>query len=243
MELVLQERNIMKYTVNPEVFELNPDLCFGIIVARRVRNSQTTAEETERLRNAEQRARETIKEEELKNQPVIKGYRLVMEKAGINPNKFQNSMEAMMKRVLKGGQLPTINSLVDLCNAISIENQVSLGGHALEDIQDDLSVGFTGGNEKFLPFGAEEYETVEAGELVFTSGDVVQTRKWVWRQSELGKMSLDTKDVFFQLVGFDDRPESPLIHALDSLEEILRTKFGGTWVRYVVTHENNMVEF
>jgi DNA/RNA-binding domain of Phe-tRNA-synthetase-like protein len=225
------------------VFELNPDLCFGVIVARGVRNSETSAEETERLRNAEQRARETIKEEELKNQPVIKGYRLVMEKAGINPNKFQNSMEAMMKRVLKGGQLPTINSLVDLCNAISIENQVSLGGHALADIHDDLSVGFTKGNEKFLPFGAEEYEPVEAGELVFTSGDVVQTRKWVWRQSELGKMTLNTNDVFFQLVGFDDSPGTPLIQALDSLEDIIRTKCGGAWKRYVVKQGNNEIEF
>jgi DNA/RNA-binding domain of Phe-tRNA-synthetase-like protein len=149
----------------------------------------------------------------------------------------------MMKRVLKGGQLPTINSLVDLCNAVSIENQVSLGGHALEDIHDDLSVGFTKGNEKFLPFGAEEYDPVEAGELVFTSGDVVQTRKWVWRQSELGKMTLDTKDVFFQLVGFDDSPGSHLTNALDSLEEILRTNFGGTWVRYVVKRGNNEIEF
>jgi DNA/RNA-binding domain of Phe-tRNA-synthetase-like protein len=118
-----------------------------------------------------------------------------------------------------------------------------LGGHALEDIHDDLFVGFTKGNEKFLPFGAEEYEPVEAGELVFISGDVVQTRKWVWRQSELGKMTLDTKDVFFQLVGFDDSPGSPLIHALDSLEEIIRTKSGGTLMRYVVKQGDNGIEF
>ena len=233
----------MKYTVQPEVFELNPDLCFGIVVARGIRNSETSAEETARLRCAEQRARETIKEDELKSQPIIGGYRLVMEKAGINPNKFQNSMEAMMKRILKGGQLPTINSLVDLCNAISIENQVSLGGHALEDIHDDLSVRFTSGSEMFLPFGAEEYEPVAAGELVFTSGDVVQTRKWVWRQSELGKMTLDTRDVFFQLVGFDDAPGSPLMRALDSLEEFIRTKTGSVWERYVVKQGNNRIEF
>ncbi|MFZ4857164.1 MAG: B3/4 domain-containing protein [Desulfuromonadaceae bacterium] len=233
----------MKYTVQPEVFELNPDLCFGIIVARAIKNSETTAEETARLRNAEQRARETIPEAELKSQPIITGYRLVMERAGINPNKFQNSMEAMMKRVLKGGQLPTINSLVDLCNAVSIENQVSLGGHALEDIHDDLSVRFTRGNERFLPFGAEDYEPVEAGELVFTSGDVVQTRKWVWRQSELGKMTLDTKGVFFQLVGFDDAPGSPLMRALDSLEEVVRTKTDGIWERFVVKQGSNEIVF
>lgn len=233
----------MKYTVKPEVFALNPDLCFGVIVARGVSNSETSPAETRRLRAAEQHARETIKEEELKQQPVINGYRMVLEKAGINPNKFQNSMEAMMKRVLKGGELPTINALVDLCNAISIENQVSLGGHDLADMHADLSVGFTRGSERFLPFGATEYEPLEAGELVFTSGEVVQTRKWVWRQSELGKMTLDTKDVFFQLVGFDDSPGSALTKALDSLEEILRTKIGGNWVRHVVKQGANEIEF
>lgn len=233
----------MKYTVKPEVFELNPNLRFGIIVARGITNTETLADETERLRNAEKNVREIIKPEELKAEPIIKGYRLVMQNAGINPNKFVNSMEAMMKRVLKGGQLPTINSLVDLCNAISIEKQVSLGGHDLADIKDDLSVGFTKGSEKFLPFGAEEYEVVEAGELVFTSGEVVQTRKWVWRQSELGKMTLDTKDVFFQLVGFDDSPESPLIKALNSLEEVLEKKFKGTYKRYIVKPENPEIEF
>ncbi len=233
----------MKYTINPEVFELSPNLRFGIIIAKELTNTETSPKETERLRNAEENVRKIIKPEELKAQPIIRGYRLVIENAGINPNKFVNSMEAMMKRVLKGGQLPTINSLVDLCNAISIENQVSLGGHDLADIDDDLSVCFTKGNEKFLPFGAEEYEQVEAGELVFTSGKVVQTRKWVWRQSELGKMTLDTHDVFFQLVGFDDAPESPLIKSLDSLEEILKQKFKGTYKRYIVKPENPEIEF
>jgi DNA/RNA-binding domain of Phe-tRNA-synthetase-like protein len=136
-----------------------------------------------------------------------------------------------------------INSLVDICNAISIENQVSLGGHDLADIHDDLSVCFTRGNEKFLPFGAEDYEPVEAGELVFTSGEVVQTRKWVWRQSELGKMTLDTTDVFFQLTGFDDAPDSTLSVALDSLEETLKEKFGGTSQRFIVKPENPEIEF
>lgn len=233
----------MKYTVQPEVFQLNPDLRFGIIIARGLKNEETSADETVRLRKAEENARSTIKAEELKQQPIIAGYRKVLENAGINPNKFVNSMEAMMKRVLKGGQLPAINSLVDLCNAISIENQVSLGGHDLADIHEDLSVCFTKGNEKFLPFGAAEYEPVEEGELVFTSGDVVQTRKWVWRQSELGKMTLGTTDVFFQLTGFDDAPDSPLSKALDSLEETLKEKFGGTSHRFIVKPENPEIEF
>lgn len=233
----------MKYTVKPEVFELNLDLCFGIIIARGLKNTATTEAEMDRLTKAQVQARAAIPADALKTQPVIAGYRQVLEKAGINPNKYVNSMEAMMKRILKGGDLSSINSLVDLCNSISIENQVSLGGHDLADIKADLSVQYTGGGEKFLPFGASEYEIVEPGELVFTSGNVVQTRKWVWRQSELGKMTLDTREVFFQLVGFDCHPGSPLASAMDALEEVLQQKCEGSINRYIVTKDQPEIEF
>lgn len=233
----------MNYTIKTEVFRLNPRLHAGILIGKGLSNSESTPSDVYLVRNAENNVRQLIKEEEIRNLPIISEYRSTMEKAGINPNKYLVSTEAMLKRVLKGNSLPTINALVDLCNVVSLENQISLGGHDLRDIHEDLSVCFSKGTERFLPFGATEYETVEEGELVFTSGDIVQTRKWIWRQSELGKMTLDTKDVFFQLVGFDDSEESPLIKALDSLEKLIEERFGGTYLRYIVNQGNPSIEF
>ncbi|HWR60677.1 MAG TPA: phenylalanine--tRNA ligase beta subunit-related protein [Clostridia bacterium] len=233
----------MHYSVRPEVFAVNPKLCFGILIGKDLKNSESTPEDTSRLRAAEDRARQRLKPEVLREHPIVQGYRSTMEKAGINPNKYPPSTEAMLKRVLKGGMLPEINALVDLCNAVSVENQISLGGHDLRDIHEDLSVRFTDGSERFLPFGAAEYEPVEAGELVFTSGGVVQTRKWIWRQSELGKMGLDTKEVFFQLVGFEDGEGGPLMNALTSLEELIKERFGGSCRRYIVKQDRPEIEF
>ncbi len=71
----------------------------------------------------------------------------------------------------------------------------------------------------------------------------MQTRKWIWRQSELGKMTLDTKNVFFQLVGFEDSEASPLIRGLDSLEKLIEERFGGTYQRYIVNEGNPSMEF
>ena len=233
----------MNYTIKPEVFQLNPRLHFGILIGKGLNNSESTPSDVDLLRCVENHVRQVIKEEELRNLPIIREYRSTMEKAGINPNKYPVSTEAMLKRVLKGNSLPTINALVDLCNVVSLENQISLGGHDLRDINEDLSVCFSKGTERFLPFGSTEYETVEEGELVFTSGHIVQTRKWIWRQSELGKMALDTKNVFFQLVGFEDSEGSPLIRALDSLEKLIEERFGGTYQRYIVNEGNPSIEF
>ncbi len=233
----------MRYSVDPAIFDLHPDVKFGILVGKNIKNSETTVEDEARMRNAEGRMRETFQASQVRELPNVALYRDIMTKAGINPNKFPPSVEAMFKRILKGGQLPVINALVDLCNAVSIEQVISLGAHDLCDIHEDLAVGFSKRGDRFLPFGAEEYEAVEEGELVFTSGNTVQTRKWVWRQSELGKTTTDSNEIFFQLVGFDDGQESTLNKAMDDIEQLVLNRFQGVCKKYIVDINNPSIEF
>jgi len=233
----------MRYTVDASIFDLHPNVKFGILIGRNIKNSETTAKDEERLRNAEERMREAFQASQVRELPNVSLYRDIMTKAGINPNKFPPSVEAMFKRILKGGSLPVINALVDLCNAVSIEQVISLGAHDLKDIHEDLAVRFSKNGDLFLPFGAEEYETVEEGELVFTSGNKVQTRKWVWRQSELGKTTTDSKDIFFQLVGFDDGQEGSLNKAMDDIENLVVERFQGTCAKYIVDVNNTHIDF
>ena len=185
--------------------------------------------------------RKTVKAEEIRALHNVALYREVMTKAGINPNKFLPSVEAMFKRILKGGELPKINALVDLCNAVSIEQIISLGAHDLSDIHEDLEVCFSKEGDKFIPFGSEEPEIVEEGELVFKSGNYVQTRKWIWRQSELGKTTLESKDIFFQLVGFGDDPS--LSNAMIGIEDLIINRFNGNSKRYLVDINNRYIDF
>ncbi len=233
----------MKYTVDQPIFELSPNIKFGIIIGHNIQNSETNKQDEERLRKAESKMSEQIKPEQLRELHNVSLYRDVMVKSGINPNKYPPSVEAMFKRIIKGGKLPIINSLVDLCNVVSIENGISLGGHDLKDIHEDLEVRYSKSKDVFLPFGAEEYEDVPVGELVFTSGNVVQTLKWVWRQSELGKITLDTHDVFFQLVGFEYEEDSSLHIAMDEIETLVKERFQGSSTRYLVDINNPSIEF
>lgn len=233
----------MKYIIDKSVFELNPSIKFGIIIGNNIKNSNTTQEDEERLRKAESKMRDEIKQEEIRSLHNVSLYREVMQKSGINPNKYPASVEAMFKRIIKGGQLPVINALVDLCNAVSVENVISLGGHDLKDIHEDLEVRYSRKGDVFLPFGSENYEDVLEGELVFTSGNIVQTLKWVWRQSELGKVTLDSSDVFFQLVAFEYEEGSSLYEAMNQIEELVSNRFQGTCRKYLVDINNPSIEF
>lgn len=233
----------MKYSIDKSVFNLNPNIKFGILIGENITNEKTSAEDEIRLRNAENKMRNEISAENLREQNNIFLYRDVLKNSGINPNKYPPSVEAMFKRIIKGGQLPLINALVDLCNAISIENAISLGGHDLADIHDDLEVRYSKEGDVFLPFGSEEYEDVPQGELIFTSGNKVQTLKWIWRQSELGKVTLESKNIFFQLVGFEYDESSSLYKAMNEIEKLIIDRFKGSCKRYVVDIDNTSIEF
>lgn len=232
----------MLYTVDPSIFDINPNIICGIIIGKNIKNSESLKEDRERLRAAEDHMRKNYEVDQVRELPNVARYRDIMKSAGMNPNRFPPSVEAMFKRILKGGQLPFINALVDMCNAISIEQVISLGAHDLIDIHDDLEVRFSKEGDQFLPFGAMEYEEVDPGEIVFTSGNIVQTRKWIWRQSECGKTTIDSKNIFFQLVGFEDHRES-IDNAMSDIEKIIVERFSGNCCQYIVDKNNNSIEF
>ena len=231
----------MKYIVDPAIFDLAPNLEFGIILATDLKVTPSNEADQARFIEAQEALETRCEAEEIRSLPTVAAYREVLQKAGINPNKFTPSVEAMLKRVAKGNRLPFINALVDLANAVSIEQTLSLGGHDLNDIKENLEVRFSRPGDMFLPFGETQWEAVEAGEMVFASGHEVQTRKWVWRQSELGKVTTATTRVFFQLAGFAGDPA--LDRAMAAIEQLVVDRLGGKVQVFRVNRQQPEIEF
>lgn len=233
----------MKYSVDPSLFTKIPNLQFGILVAKGMKNGPTLPIDDLYLERAEHSIRSEIPIDQIKSHPHLAIYREALQAVGINPNKYTNSVEAMSKRVLKGSNLPRINALVDICNALALKHRVSMGGHDLKDISSDLEVRYSQDGDVFLPFGETSYEQVLPGEVVFTSGHVIQTRQWLWRQSELGKVTESSSDIIFQLVGFKDQGISQLSLAMAELSKLLTERFNVTHQSFLVDANNHTIEF
>ena len=58
---------------------------------------------------------------------VITAVRSMYRRFGVDPTKTRPSSEALLRRVRKGGELPRINSLVDIVNWGSLESQLPFG--------------------------------------------------------------------------------------------------------------------
>ena len=67
------------------------------------------------------RVRERFRPETLASEPAVAELRKLFRAAGTDPTRYRPSSEALLRRLLKGGELPAIHPLVDLNNCLSAE--------------------------------------------------------------------------------------------------------------------------
>ena len=66
-------------------------------------------------------ARINFEGEGLSSHPVVAGVRSLFRAAGCDPTRYRPSSEALLRRLLKGEELPVIHPFVDLNNCLSVE--------------------------------------------------------------------------------------------------------------------------
>ena len=216
----------MKFRVAEEVFDRLPKVCFGVVVAREADNQLHRPEIEQLLAENVAGVEERLGGINIKEAPALVPYREAFRKLGINPNKFPSSIEAMVSRIVKHKGMPRINPLVDLANALSLKYLLPMGAHDLDSVPGDVVVRFAVTGDRFVPFGQAEAEEVEPGELIYVVGSTVKTRRWIWRQSELGKVTAASRNIFFPIDGFKGQNEEKVIAARDELAQQLVRLFG-----------------
>lgn len=214
------------FRVAPQVFDKLPDAIFGVVVAKGIDNKSADPRVSRLLQEATQSAIKLLDGVNLREHPMIVPYREAFTVLGFNPNKFMCSVEALCKRVIKGSAMPCINPVVDLGNAVSLKYILPIGAHDIGKLDGDLEVRIAEDGDSFLPFGETERERPDSGELVYASGHIVKTRRWIWRQSEDGKIDGASTDIVFPIDGFRDRNCERVAAAGADLARLLRELFG-----------------
>ena len=215
----------MDFYVTEKVFEKMPDACFGLVSVKGVDNSRNYDFIDTMLDESIASCEAYFEGKVVKQEKELAPYRNAFQALGINPNKFMSSIEALLTRIAKKKGMPHINAVVDLGNAISLKYYLPVGAHDLATMDGEFCVRTATREDTFLPFGAEEREPVDIDEVVYATGTKVRTRRWIWRQSEEGKIGDDTNELLFILDGFTDNLER-IMTARAELEDILKNKMG-----------------
>lgn len=214
-----------KFLVDDEVFEVFPNYCVGVVIANGIDNSKPLDGLGDLLQNEIDKFTQENTDNNVRELRYVNLYREAFRKLNINPNKYMCSIESLLKRTQKNKKLPVINPVVDLGNFFSIKYQLPLGAHDIDKLVDNLEIRFTNQDDRFLPMGETEIEIPDSGEFVYVSGNTVKTRRWMWRQSDDGKITEESSNIFFPIDGFIDENEKDVIKLRDELSEFIRKAY------------------
>ena len=212
----------MSLTIDPAVTAKYPGLSIGVMTVTGADNTGTRPEVTAMLRAEEEGIRAKMTLETFKDHPHIAAMQEVHRGFGNNPNKYPPSVQALVKRVLKGGELPTINPIVDIYNVISLRYVVCAGAEDTDKCVGPVRLTFAAGGEEFRLIGEEANDPPEAGELVYRDDVGVICRKLNWREGDRTRITETTKNCIVVIEGFAPMSAEALEKALVETAEMLK---------------------
>jgi DNA/RNA-binding domain of Phe-tRNA-synthetase-like protein len=137
--------------------------------------------------------------------PQIAAWRRAFTRFGAKPTQHRNAAEALLRRLAKRGDVPTINTLVDIGNLVSIRYAMPVAVFDRANIAGSIAVRFATGAEPFTDLGSTESVHPDPGEVVFVDEDnVVAARRWCWRQSAQSATGPTTVEALIVVEGFHD---------------------------------------
>ena len=193
----------MNIIVSQEIASVCPEFV-GAAVDARVINTPYSAPLWEEIHAQEQRFRNELTTESLKELPGIAATRRVYKACGKDPSRYRPASEQLIRRMLQGKELYQIDTLVDLVNLASIAFGYSIGGFDADKfVGDTLTLGI--GRE------GEPYEGIGRGLLNIAGLPVYRDAQGgvgtPTSDNERTKMTLETTHLVVLINGYDGNRE------------------------------------
>lgn len=216
------------FQYHPEIITRYPTLVGGVILARGLTNGPTPAALQTEYAEEQRAVAARIGSTPLSELAPMAAWRKVFHSFGVDPTKYRNAAEALLRRLIKQGNIPSINTLVDLGNLISIRYAFPVCVIDRQQVQGAITVHFADGSERYTLLGESTIDHPDQGEVVFTDETkMVIARRWCWRQSEQSAAKDDTTDVIITVEAHHAGAESEMHRALEDFAALLQRYAGG----------------
>lgn len=194
-------------TISPDIYALRPDFTALSIFADNVENTPSAAWSVEQLAKAV-----TSLDAAPWADDHLEAWRHAYRAFGAKPQRTPCSAEALRRRALRDGQLPAVNAVVDLYNAISVRYAVPVGGEDADVYAGAPSLIRAIGGEPFgtTQDGQPKVEPVDAGEVVWRDTVAVTCRRWNWRQGVRTRIEPTSQRMWFVFERLDAMPMEAL---------------------------------
>jgi len=158
----------------------------------------------------------------LSNLPRIASWRKIYSSMGVKPSSYRCSLEALLRRILKGQGMWNVSSVVDCYNCISVMSMMPMGAHDVESLDGDLELRYGRKGDVFLPLGAgEKVVQVEESHIVYADARKICCWLWNHRDNRECAVTSSTRRSLFIIDAAEERDAPDVRNALDMLAENL----------------------
>ncbi|MBC8495606.1 hypothetical protein H8D36_05615 [archaeon] len=233
----------MQFVIDNSILAKFPEVKIGVLVAKNIDNSGSDAKLTSELRSVEEDVRSKLDVQTLVDNSKISDWRKAYSAFGSKPKTYKNSVEALIRRVLKGDELPDINKIVNIYNLISLKHILPAGGDDIDKVDGDVTLTIAKGGENFTLLGSLQEEVADEGEVIYQDNKEVLCRRWNWRECDKTKMTVETKNVCIVLEALESTTKEELSVALEELKEKVETFCKGETETFFLDKEKNKINF
>jgi DNA/RNA-binding domain of Phe-tRNA-synthetase-like protein len=218
------------FRYNPDILARYPQVVGGIISGTGVTNGESSAELRERYRAEQAAVIARIGSTPLSELSSLAAWRAAFRGFGVDPTQYRCAAEALLRRLTKQGDIPSINTLVDCGNLVSIRYGLPVAVVDTRTMHGGLNVHFAEGTEPFHDLGSSETGHPDAGEVVFTDEvKAVFARRWCWRQSHDSAARFETTDILVTIEAQHAGGRADVEAALTDMRELLVAYGGGAY--------------
>ncbi len=226
------------FTYDAKIVAEFPEVQAGVIFAENLTNQPTPPALKERYFAEQESVLAEIGDTPLSELESLAAWRAAFRQFGVNPTKYRSAVEALLRRLTKKGDIPSINALVDIGNLVSIRYRIPVAVFDADRTKGSITVQFAAGEEEFTPLFKKEAEHPEPGEVIFIDGNgLVAARRWCWRQSDQSASRLDTQAVMIVTEAHHPGAGQAVRQAVADLEELVGEYLGGVFKTGVVNAE------
>jgi len=214
---------LTRFEYAPEIVERFPTVVGGVIHASGLTNGDSPAELVQAFEAEQAAVLARIGLTPLSDLPSLAAWRRAFRAFGVDPTGYRSAAEALLRRLTKQGSIPSINTLVDIGNLVSIRYGLPVAVFDLRALTGGIAVRFATGDERFTDLGSGNREAPEPGEVIFVDdAGLVCARRWCWRQSAESASSPHTTEILVTVEGHHHGAADDVASATADLEVLLR---------------------
>jgi DNA/RNA-binding domain of Phe-tRNA-synthetase-like protein len=210
------------FAYDPDLLESFPTIHGGVIHASGLENGPSSEALLDAYFSEQRAVIDAIGATPLSEIRSIAAWRRAFSTFGVKPTQYRNAAEALLRRLTKAGDIPSINTLVDIGNLVAIRHRLPVAVFDQREVAGGTTVRFADGTERFDDLGGSDSISPEPGEVVFADATgLVSARRWCWRQSRQSAAGPQTTDAVITVEGHHETAAEDVEAALHDLLELL----------------------